>query len=82
MTFGSEVLFCLKYYNNYRNCCLESWPTAVCFGRPVCLLPSRTQCVAVSLAPCQERRANLIALLLDVKTFSSDRATEVCRKCD
>ena len=79
MTFGSKVLFCLKYYNNYQNCCLQASTTTVYFGCPICLLPLQARCIALSLASCQERRASLIVLLLDVKTFSPDRATEeVC----
>lgn len=61
MTFGANVL-CPKYCN-YCNCCLE----ASTFYCPICLLPLQTQCIAVSLASCQGRQANLIVLLLDVK---------------
>lgn len=55
MTFGYKVLFCLKYYNSYQNCCLQASTTTVYFGGPICLLPLQTRCMALSLASCQER---------------------------
>lgn len=58
---------------------VQNIPLPVCFGGLICLLSLQTQCGALSLASCQERRANLIMLLLAVRTFSSDHdVEEVC----
>lgn len=58
---------------------VQNVPLPVCLGWLIWLLSLQTQCVALSLASCQERRANLIMLLLAVRTFSSDHdVEEVC----